>query len=86
MEYLEQKKANEPNRSENNSQRSSRVRERNLDEEHSIYNEQIAEQLHKSALRERNGRSTSETRHLPPKAPAPTKPAREADRRRALSK
>lgn len=83
-EYLEQKKANEPNRSENNSQRSSRVRERNLDEEHSIYNEQVAEQLHRSALRERNGRSTSETRHLPPKGP--TKPAREADRRRALSK
>lgn len=39
---------------------------------------------HRSALRERNGRSSSENRHLPPIGP--TKPAREFDRRRALSK
>lgn len=65
-------------------QRPSRSRERDLYEEHSLYNERNAEELHQSALRERNGRSSSETRHLPPKGP--TKPAREAERRRALSK
>lgn len=84
-EHLAQKKSHEPVRSEKNSvQRSSRARERDIYEEHSLYNEKTAEQLHRSALRERNGRSTSETRHLPPKGP--TKPAREAERRRALSK
>lgn len=65
-------------------QRPSRSRDRDLYEEHSLYNERNAEELHHSALRERNGRSSSETRHLPPKGP--TKPAREAERRRALSK
>lgn len=39
---------------------------------------------HRNALREQNGRASSETRHLPPTAPL--KPAREFDRRRALSK
>lgn len=38
----------------------------------------------RNALREQNGRASSETRHLPPKGPL--KPAREFDRRRALSK
>lgn len=84
-EYLSQKKSHEPVRSEKNPiQRQSRSRDRDLYEEHSLYNEKTAEELHRSALRERNGRSTSETRHLPPKGP--TKPAREAERRRALSK
>lgn len=84
MEYLENDKSSEPNRSEI-SQRPSRRPSRDASRENSLYNERNAEILHRSALRERNGqRSNSETRHLPPKAP--TKPAREADRRRALSK
>ncbi|XP_055314709.1 uncharacterized protein LOC129575331 isoform X2 [Sitodiplosis mosellana] len=83
MEYLENDKSSEQNRSEI-SQRPSRRPSRDVSRENSLYNEKNAEILHRSALRERNGqRSTSETRHLPPKAP--TKPAREADRRRALS-
>lgn len=39
---------------------------------------------HRNAMREQNGRSSSETRQLPPTGPL--KPAREFDRRRALSK
>lgn len=39
---------------------------------------------HRNTLREQNGRANSETRHLPPTGPL--KPAREFDRRRALSK
>lgn len=39
---------------------------------------------HRNTLREQNGRASSETRHLPPIGPL--KPAREFDRRRALSK
>lgn len=42
------------------------------------------DKLHRSTLREQNGRASSETRHLPPTGPQ--KPAREFDRRRALSK
>lgn len=84
MEYLENDKSSDAIRSENNSQRSSRVGSRDTDRKNSLYNEKTAELLHRSALRERNGRSNSETRHLPPKGP--TKPAREIDRRRALSK
>lgn len=83
MEYLEHEKSSEPNRSEISSQRSSRLG-RDLNNKNAQFNERNAEKLHRSALRERNGRSTSETRHLPPKGP--TKPAREFDRRRALSK
>lgn len=83
MEYLENDKSSEPNRSEI-SQRPSRRPSRDVSRENSLYNEKNAVIMHRSALRERNGRSNSETRHLPPKGP--TKPAREADRRRALSK
>lgn len=83
MEYLEHEKSSEPNRSEIGSQRSSRMG-RDTSSKNSILNERNAEQMHRSALRERNGRSTSETLHLPPRGP--TKPAREVDRRRALSK
>lgn len=83
MEYLEHDKSSELNPSEV-SQRTSRRPSRDVSRENSLYNERNAVLLHESALRERNGRSTSETRHLPPKGP--TKPAREADRRRALSK
>ncbi|XP_031630005.1 general transcriptional corepressor trfA isoform X2 [Contarinia nasturtii] len=82
MEYLENEKSNEPMRSDT-SQRTSRRPSRDVSHENSLYNERNAELLHRSALRERNGRSNSETRHLPPKGP--TKPARESDRRRALS-
>lgn len=82
-EYLEHDKSSEPNRSEIGSQRSSRLG-RDYDNRNAMHTEQNAEKMHRSALRERNGRSTSETRHLPPKGP--TKPAREMDRRRALSK
>lgn len=39
---------------------------------------------HRNTLREQNGRSSSETRNLPPTGPL--KPARDFDRRRALSK
>lgn len=39
---------------------------------------------HRNALKERNGRASSETRHLPPTGPL--KPARDFDRRRAFSK
>lgn len=84
MEYLENDKPNDVIRSENNSQRSSRLGSREIDWKNSLNNEKNAEILHQSALRERNGRSNSETRYLPPKGP--TKPAREIDRRRALSK
>lgn len=47
-------------------------------------NKRSTDRIHRNVLRERNGRSSSETRHLPPVAP--TKPAREFDRRRALSR
>lgn len=82
-EYLEHEKPNEPNRLEVSSQRSGRSG-RDSYNKNAMHNERNADQMHRSALRERNGRSTSETRHLPPKGP--TKPAREMDRRRALSK
>lgn len=84
MEYLENDKSSEPMRPDNHSQRSSRAGSRDADRKNSLYNEKNAELMHRSALRERNVRSSSETRHLPPKGP--TKPAREFDRRRALSK
>lgn len=81
-EYLENGNSNKLYRPESSLNRSNHTgtSDYNLKRDH----ERSVERLHRNVLPGRNGRSSSETRHLPPIGP--TKPAREFDRRRALSK